>query len=185
LPSLVNMSRIGKKPIIIPAGVSITELKDSVEVKGPKGMISVPTVQYVKLAISPEEIVVERTNDLKQARSNHGLIRSLLQNAVAGVTEGFTKTLKLVGTGYRVQAKGQGISLAVGFSHTVEVPAKDGLSLSVQGNDTVVITGVDKQRVGQIAAEIRSVRPPEPYKGKGIRYEDEVVRRKQGKTASA
>ncbi|PIY80575.1 MAG: 50S ribosomal protein L6 [Candidatus Pacebacteria bacterium CG_4_10_14_0_8_um_filter_42_14] len=179
------MSRIGKKPIIIPAGVSITEVKGAVEVKGPKGMVSVPNVQYIKLNITAAEIVVERTNDQKQARANHGLIRSLLQNAVVGVTEGFVKTLKLVGTGYRVQAKGQGISLAVGFSHTVEVPAKDGLSFSVQGNDTIVITGVDKQRVGQIAAEIRSIRPPEPYKGKGVRYQDEVVRRKQGKTASA
>jgi len=128
---------------------------------------------------------VTRSDDTRQSKANHGLIRSLLQNAIIGVSQGFTKTLKLVGTGYRAQAKGAGVSLTLGFSHPILQSAVPGITLTVPDTETIIITGIDKQQVGQIAAELRSLRSPEPYKGKGIRYEGEIVRRKQGKAAAA
>ena len=178
------MSRIGNKTISLPSGVSLTVTDSQATIRGPKGEVIVPMMPKVSIAQAEQEIKVNRSAEDKQTRAYHGLVRSLLQNAVTGVTDGFKKTLKLVGTGYRVSNKGNGISLAVGFSHPVDIVATQGVKLTIEGNDTIHIEGIDKQLVGQVAANIRKVRPPEPYKGKGIRYEDEVVRRKQGKTVA-
>ncbi|HYD35280.1 MAG TPA: 50S ribosomal protein L6 [Vitreimonas sp.] len=178
------MSRIGRKPITVPSGVTIETQDHQIVVRGPKGELKVELLSGVKMEKQEDKVVLSRVNDEKQNRANHGLIRSLVNNAVAGVTTGYKKTLKLLGTGYRVSMKGAGISLAVGFSHPVDIAAPAGIKLSIEGNDTIYIEGIDKQLVGQVAANIRKVRPPEPYKGKGIRYEDEVVRRKQGKAAA-
>lgn len=178
------MSRIGRKSISIPSGVTVTVADKSVTVKGPKGELTSPLFAGIKVQVADNELVVERSNDRIQTRAHHGLVRSLINSNIVGVTEGFSKTLKLVGTGYRAQAKGQGLSLAVGYSHPIEVAATPGVTFTLQGNDTIIVAGADKQIVGQVAANIRKVRPPEPYQGKGIRYEDEVVRRKQGKAAA-
>ncbi len=178
------MSRIGKKAITIPQGVTVTVADNTVAVKGPKGLLKVEILSGITVVVKDNEVLVDRTNELKQTRAFHGLIRSLIQNNVDGVVNGYKKTLKLVGTGYRAKAQGSGVSLAVGYSHPVEVKAVEGISIKVQGNDTIIIEGIDKQLVGQVSADIRKIRPPEPYKGKGIRYEDEVVRRKQGKAAA-
>lgn len=179
------MSRVGNAPISIPSGVTVTVTDASVQVKGPKGELSTQLKPGIKVAIEDNQVVVSRTNDLAQTKASHGLVRSLINNNVIGVTDGYKKTLKLVGVGYRVAMKGQGISLSVGFSHPVEFQPLPGVTFSLEGNDTIHIEGFDKQAVGQMAADIRKVRPPEPYKGKGIRYEDEVVRRKAGKAAAA
>lgn len=184
MPNLVIMSRIGKKPISIPSGVTVTPGPQSVEVKGPKGVLNAPTFSVISVAVDDNQVKISRKNDSAQAKAYHGLVRSVIDNHILGVTEGYQKTLKLVGTGYRVQAKGQGLSLAVGFSHPVEFAAVEGVTFKVEGNDTIIITGSDKHLVGQVAANIRKVKPPEPYQGKGIKYDDEVVRRKQGKTAA-
>lgn len=180
------MSKIGKKPIIIPAGVTITINPGEITIKGAKGELKVPVANSaIKVAmVDATTLSVSRQNDERETKAFHGLIRSLISNAVVGVTEGYKKTLKLVGTGYRATSKGAGISIAIGFSHPVEVAALAGVSLKVEGNDTIHIEGSSKELVGQVAANIRSIRPPEPYLGKGIRYSDEVVRRKAGKTAA-
>ena len=178
------MSRIGKKPISIPAGVTLTVQGSEVIVKGPKGELKVSLLPGITLDIQGDVAEVKRADDLRQTRAFHGLIRSLISNNVLGVTQGFKKTLQMVGTGYRVAARGQGITLTVGFSHPVEFMPPTGVALKVEGNDTIHIEGADKTVVGQVAANIRKVRPPEPYKGKGIKYSDEVVRRKAGKTAA-
>ncbi len=178
------MSRIGLKAISIPQGVTVTITEKSVDVKGPKGQLSVDLLSGIKVAVEENEVKVTRTNDEKQTRAFHGLIRSLIENNIEGVLNGYKKTLKLVGTGYRAKAQGAGVSLAVGYSHPVDITPLQGVSLKVEGTDTIHIEGIDKQAVGQVAADIRKVRPPEPYKGKGIKYEDEVVRRKQGKAAA-
>lgn len=178
------MSRIGRKAITIPSGTTVNVNGSVVEVKGPKGQLSVEVLPGITVEVKGDEAIVDRKNEEKQTKAFHGLIRSLIDNAVVGVNEGYSKTLKLVGTGYRVKAQGKGISLAVGYSHPVEVQATDGVEIKVEGNDTVHISGINKQVVGQVAADIRKIRPPEPYKGKGIKYEDEVVRRKQGKAAA-
>lgn len=179
------MSRIGIKPISFPDSVSVTVADGSVVVKGPKGELSTQILPGIKVAVSSGEVEVSRNNDLKQTKAFHGLIRSLIANNVSGVTDGYKKTLKMVGTGYRVKAAGQGLSLSVGYSHNIDVLAREGVDLKVEGNNTIYIEGIDKQAVGQMAAEIRKLRPPEPYKGKGIRYEGEVVKRKQGKVVAA
>jgi len=145
----------------------------------------VPVMKGVTITKEENTLVVTRANDEKQNKAFHGLVRSLLAGAVKGVTEGYKKTLKLVGTGYRATAKGANVSVTVGFSHPVEIVPLQGIKLSVEGNDTIHIEGIDKQLVGQMAANVRGIRSPEPYKGKGIRYEDEVVRTKPGKTATA
>lgn len=178
------MSRIGKKPITIPQGVTVDVANDVVTVKGPKGQLQAPVLAGLSVKVQDGEVVVEQTQASRQTSAFHGLVRSLIANHVTGVTEGYKKTLKLVGTGYRVQAKGAGISLAVGYSHPVDVDATQGVQLKVEGNDTIHVEGIDKQAVGQMAANIRKIKPPEPYKGKGIRYEDEFVRIKPGKTAA-
>lgn len=179
------MSRIGKKPVELVQGVTATIENGQVTIKGPKGTLVVPVMEGIKVTQEENTLVVTRANDEKQIRAYHGLVRSLLAGATEGVTNGYKKTLKLVGTGYRATAKGAGISVTVGFSHPVEINPVEGIKLSVEGNDTIHIEGIDKQLVGQVAANIRAIRPPEPYKGKGIRHEDEVVRIKPGKTATA
>ena len=178
------MSRIGRKVVSIPAGVTVQVTTTEVVVKGPKGENKVQVLPGIVVTVADQAVAVTRTNDERQTRAYHGLIRSLINNAIIGTATGYKKTLKLVGTGYRVTAKGAGVSLALGFSHPVEVVAMPGVKLSIEGNDTIHIEGIDKHIVGQMAANIRAIRPPEPYKGKGVRYVDEVVRRKAGKTAT-
>lgn len=175
------MSRIGRKPIAVPAGVDITLADGQVTVKGPKGQM----VQRIPGEISVERqdgtLLVHRANDQPDVRALHGLIRSLLANMVTGVTSGFTKVLVINGVGYRATKDGDNLRLAVGYSHPVNIAAPQGITFNVPAPIRVEVSGIDKEQVGEIAAKIRSVRPPEPYLGKGIRYENEVVRRKAGK----
>ncbi|MBQ6449678.1 50S ribosomal protein L6 [bacterium] len=178
------MAKITNKPIMIPSGVTASVENGEVTIKGAKGQLKVQLLPNIDVEIDGDKLIVHQGSQEKQTKAFVGLIKALVRNAIAGVTTGFSKTLKLVGTGYRVQAQGKGISLAVGFSHTVEFMPPEGVELKVEGQDTIIVSGFDKQQVGQVAANIRKVRPPEPYKGKGIRYVDEVVRRKQGKTAA-
>ncbi|NCN51110.1 MAG: 50S ribosomal protein L6 [Candidatus Pacebacteria bacterium] len=178
------MSRIGRTPITIPQGVTVTVTGKSVVVKGTKGELIVEIPAKIAVSVEGDSVQVTRKNEEKHTKSLHGLVRSLINNSITGVAEGFKKTLKLVGTGYRAKAQGKAVELSVGYSHPVVITPIDGVEIKVEGQDTVHIMGFDKQKVGQVAAIIRKVRPPEPYKGKGIRYEDEVVRRKQGKAAA-
>ena len=178
------MSRIGKKPIEIPQGVEIKMTDGVVTTKGTLGTLSYAIPSGISVEIQEKEIVVTRATEQKRHRALHGLVRSLLNNMVTGVSTGFSKTLLLEGIGYRVTKQGTGITLAVGYSHPVDMQPPDGVTLDVEGQNRIIIKGADKQKVGQIAANIRRVRPPEPYKGKGIRYSDEYVRRKVGKTGA-
>lgn len=178
------MSKIGRKPLALPTGVTITVQGDQVIIKGAKGELKAPLLAGLKVDVVENEVRVSRTSEDRQVKAFHGLLRSLLENHIEGVTKGYKKTLKLVGTGYRVASKGQGLTLSLGFSHPVDVKPLPGITLKVDGNDTIFVEGIDKQVVGQMAADIRALKPPEPYKGKGIRFEDEVVRRKQGKAAA-
>ena len=175
------MSRIGKAPIELPAGVTVTSNGGVVEVKGPKGSLT----QDINPALSLEEddgvVTISRANDERQTRALHGLTRALIANMVTGVTEGFSKELTIIGVGYRAALKGTSLELQVGYSHPVSVEALDGVTFEVPEPTKIIVGGIDKQKVGQMAADIRAVRPPEPYKGKGIRYTDEYVRRKAGK----
>jgi len=178
------MSKIGKTPITIPEKVEIKIEGQEVKVKGPKGQLTAPIKPGIRVVLEDGLIKVERENDKLQTRAYHGLVRSLIQNQIEGVTDGYQKTLKLVGTGYRVSKKGAGLEVTVGYSHPVAIdPVKD-VELSIEGNDTIIVKGMDKQKVGQVAADIRAIRKPEPYKGKGIRYADEVVKIKPGKAAT-
>ena len=179
------MSRVGQALITIPESVTVTTNKDLVQVKGPKGELSLNLHHLVSLTISDNQLKVERSNESKIAKSLHGTTQRLVANMVVGVTDGFQKTLDLVGTGYRVAKQGNKIVISVGFSHPIEYSWPKDITINVEGNNKIIIDGIDKQKVGQTAAEIRSFRPPEPYKGKGIRYSDEVVRRKAGKAAKA
>ncbi len=174
------MSRIGKLPIDLPAGVTITVDSDVVTVKGPKGQLTVPHLSDVTVSQEGNQIIVIRKDDERIAKAQHGLQRALLNNAVVGVTKGYEKKLEINGVGFRVSGGGQAIEMLLGFSHPVKYKAKDGISLAVD-KMTITVTGIDKQAVGQAAAEIRSLKKPEPYKGKGIKYVDEVLRRKAGK----
>jgi len=175
------MSRVGRKPIAIPAGVTVTLNGTDLTVKGPKGTLVRSFHPDITINVSDSEIVVERPSDNKHHRSLHGTTRALIANMVTGVSEGFTRTLELVGVGYRAAKAGKGVTLSLGFSHPVEVIPEEGIEIEVPNQTTLVIKGINKERVGQIAAEIRAIRKPEPYKGKGIKYSDEVVRRKEGK----
>ena len=179
------MSRIGKLPVPILKGVEVKQSGRTLSVKGPKGTLSMDVHPEMTVVVDGDEVRVERPSDEKEHRALHGLTRSLIANMVQGVTEGFSKTLEIIGVGYRADPKGKGLTLNLGFSHTIEYPAVDGVTLECPNQTTIVISGADKQKVGQTAAEIRSFRPPEPYKGKGIRYQGEHVRRKAGKTAGA
>ena len=177
------MSRIGKLPINIPGGVTITVGDDNtVQVKGPKGQLSERISPEMQLSIEDGVLTVKRPSDQKQHRALHGLSRSLINNMVVGVTQGYQKNLDIVGVGYRAQMQGSKLVLNVGYSHPVEFAPPQGISFEVPNPNRVSVLGTSKQQVGQIAADIRKVRPPEPYKGKGIKYESEYVRRKEGKT---
>jgi large subunit ribosomal protein L6 len=177
------MSRIGKKPVNIPANVEVSIDKNNYAVvKGPKGQIEQQLPKAMKIEVEGSVINVTRPNDEKENRSLHGLTRTLLNNMVVGVTDGFAKTLEIVGVGYRAQKQGNKLVLSLGFSHPVEMEDPKGIETAVEGTNKIIVKGIDKQQVGNYAAVIRDWRRPEPYKGKGIKYSDEVVRRKAGKT---
>lgn len=176
------MSRIGKLPVVIPASVTATVDGQTVTVKGPKGELSVVVAEPITVALEGNEIAVARPNDERQNRSLHGLSRSLINNMVIGVTEGYKKTLEIVGVGYRVTPKGPTtLEFSLGFSHPVVINAPEGITFTVETNTRFSVEGIDKQKVGEVAANIRKLRKPEPYKGKGIRYQGEHIRRKVGK----
>jgi large subunit ribosomal protein L6 len=175
------MSRIGKKAITIPAGVTVTLEGQTVGVKGPKGQLSWTVVDDIAVAQEGDEIRFTPRNDSQRARGMWGLSRTLVANMVQGVTQGYERTLELVGVGYRAAMRGQNLLLQLGFSHDVDMPAPPGISFAVPKQTEIRVSGIDKQLVGEIAARIRKVRPPEPYKGKGVRYAGEKVRRKEGK----
>lgn len=175
------MSRIGRMPIDVPAGVTVSIDGQSVAVKGPKGELALVVAEPIKAELVENQVLVSRPDDERLSRSLHGLTRTLISNQIVGVTQGYSKDLEIVGTGYRVAQKGSGIELALGFSHPVNVDAPAGITLTVEGNNKITVSGIDKQQVGETAANIRKIKKPEPYKGKGIRYAGEVVRRKAGK----
>jgi large subunit ribosomal protein L6 len=177
------MSRIGRMPITVPNGVDVTIDGSNVAVKGPKGSLSHVVVEPITIERAEDgTLVVTRPNDERESRSRHGLTRTLVANMVTGVTDGYEKTLEIVGVGYRVTAKGSSLEFALGFSHPVTVDPPEGISFEVQTPTRFVVRGIDKQKVGEVAANIRKIRKPEPYKGKGVRYAGENVRRKVGKT---
>jgi len=177
------MSRIGRSPIPVPSGVDVSITADRVEVKGPKGTLSQPIPGAITVRAEGDTLLVERPDDSRENRSLHGLVRTLVNNMVVGVTEGFTKELDIQGVGYRATLAGRDLDLALGFSHPVKVAAPEGITFEVPTPNRITVSGIDKQAVGQIAADIRSIRKPEPYKGKGVRYLGERVQRKAGKAA--
>jgi len=186
------MSRIGRQPIPVPAGVtvSVEEATHVVSVKGPKGELSQAISRLLSITQEDGNVVLERPNNLREARSQHGLARTLINNMVEGVTKGHAKTLEIIGVGYRVQLEGKNLLLNMGYSHPVRIESPTGITFEVKADEksraqTVVVTGIDKALVGQVAADVRKVRKPEPYKGKGIRYQGETVKLKAGKRASA
>ena len=176
------MSRIGRLPIPVPAGVEVKIDGNDVSVKGPKGTLSLVVSAPITVALEDGNVVVTRPDDERNSRSLHGLTRTLIANQIQGVTEGYTKGLEIVGTGYRVTAKGSDLEFALGYSHPILVTPPSGITFTVEGNTKVTVSGIDKQAVGEVAANIRKLRKPEPYKGKGVRYAGEVVRRKAGKS---
>lgn len=175
------MSRIGKQPVTIPSGVDVTIDGQIVTVKGPKGTLTYEVPAPLTVAQEDGFVVVSRPDEERESRSLHGLARTLIFNNVTGVTEGFSKKLEIVGTGYRVAAKGSGLELTLGYSHSINVDAPEGITFQLDGNTKITVSGIDKQQVGEVAAKIRKLRKPEPYKGKGVRYAGEQVRRKAGK----
>lgn len=175
------MSRVGNKIITIPAGVEVKQDNGVVTVKGPKGTLSQTLFAEVTMKIEGDAITFERANELPTSRALHGTARALVNNMINGVTNGFRKTLNLVGVGYRAKAQGKGLELSLGYSHPVIIDAVEGIDFTVEGNTTIHVDGISKQLVGQVAADIRAKRAPEPYKGKGVKYSDEVIRRKEGK----
>ena len=177
------MSRIGKQPVPIPSGVDISMSGTTLTVKGPKGTLTQEVHPDITIDIADGEVRVSRPDDEREHRALHGLFRSLIANMVVGVTDGYTRRLEIVGVGYRAAPRGSGLTLQMGFSHPVEVDAPDGITFAVPSPTRIEVTGADKQLVGQVAANIRAIRKPEPYKGKGIRYAGELVRRKSGKAA--
>ncbi|MEO6504473.1 MAG: 50S ribosomal protein L6 [Terrimesophilobacter sp.] len=176
------MSRIGRLPIEIPSGVDVMVNGRAVTVKGPKGELQLAVANPIEVKLEDGHVVVTRPDDERESRSLHGLTRTLIANQIIGVTQGYSKGLEIVGTGYRVQAKGSSLEFALGFSHSVTVDPPAGISFTVDGNTKLAVHGIDKQAVGEVAANIRKLRKPEPYKGKGIRYAGEIVRRKAGKS---
>ena len=178
------MSRIGKQPVRIPDGVTVSIDDGGIAVQGPKGALSGPLPAGITAAVEAGEVILARPDDKRESRALHGLARALANNMVIGVTQGFSKALEIEGVGYRAELKARTLVLNLGFSHAVEMEVPEGLTVSIDGNTKLRVDGIDKQAVGQFAAEIRSRRPPEPYKGKGIRYAGEHVRRKVGKTGA-
>ena len=177
------MSRIGRMPIAVPAGVTVEIAENNkVTVKGPKGTLERVLPAEMDIKMEGSEIIVSRPNDLKKMKSLHGLTRTLIHNMVIGVTEGYEKKLEINGVGYRAQKKGKEITFNLGFSHPVVMTDPEGIETEMDGQNIIIVKGIDKEKVGQYAAEIRELRKPEPYKGKGIKYADEVIRRKVGKT---
>jgi len=178
------MSRIGFNPIEIPEGIEATIEGQTVTIKGKNGELSYTAHDTMEIIFEDNEITVKRPNDSKQSRSIHGTTRSHIQNMVEGVTKGYEKHLEIIGVGYRAQKQGNKIVIGAGFSHPVEIEPIEGIEIDVPKNTEIIVKGIDKELVGTVAAKIRAIRPPEPYKGKGIRYKDEYVRRKEGKTAT-
>jgi large subunit ribosomal protein L6 len=176
------MSRIGRKPVTLPKGVEVKIEGKDVTVKGTKGTLKFGVLPEISVEIKEGQIHVTRANDEKRNRAAHGMTRAILNNMVAGVSNGFERVLEIIGVGYRVQMQGKNLVMALGFSHPVEVTPPAGIELAIEGPTKIIVRGIDKQLVGQVAADIRGYRPPEPYKGKGIRYADEYVIRKAGKT---
>lgn len=176
------MSRIGKQPVVIPSGVEVKIADEAINVKGPKGSISTPVEATLNYEIADGNVVITRKDESRVARAQHGLRRTLVANCIEGVSKGFAKTLEVNGVGYKVAVKGKNVELAVGFSHPVVMALPEGLEAKAEGNK-LTISGIDKQLVGEFAATVRRVRPPEPYKGKGIKYDNEQIRRKAGKSA--
>ncbi|MDN4527185.1 50S ribosomal protein L6 [Fictibacillus fluitans] len=176
------MSRVGNKPVEIPSGVTVDMKDNFVTVKGPKGELTRQFSKDIKITVAESTITFERPSDHKEHRALHGTTRSVLNNMVIGVTNGYERALEIIGVGYRASKSGNKLILNVGYSHPVEIVPENGIDIDVPSNTRVVVKGIDKQRVGEVAANIRSIRSPEPYKGKGIRYEGEFVRRKEGKT---
>jgi large subunit ribosomal protein L6 len=179
------MSRIGKEPVPVPSGVDVTLSDGVLTVKGPKGTLQREIHPDVTVTVDDGVITVTRSTDQREHRALHGLYRSLIANMVTGVTDGYTRSLEIVGVGYRAAARGSGLTIQVGYSHPVEVDAPEGITLEVATPTRINVSGADKQLVGQVAANIRAIRKPEPYKGKGIRYAGEQIRRKAGKAAGA
>ena len=175
------MSRIGRLPIDIPSGVDITVNDDVVTVKGPKGELTIRIAKPIQVEVADGQVQVTRPDDERESRSLHGLTRTLIANDIVGVTEGYSKQLEVVGTGYRVAAKGTGVEFALGFSHPINVEPPAGITFAVEGNNKITVSGISKQAVGEVAANIRKLRKPEPYKGKCVRYAGEQIRRKAGK----
>ena len=175
------MSRVGRKVITIPSGVEIKQDGNKITVKGPKGQLERDFSSEITVKVENNDINITRPSDLPDIRALHGTTRAVLNNMIVGVSQGFEKKLELIGVGYRVQAAGKGLTLALGYSHPVEIAAVDGIEFKVDGNTKISVEGINKELVGQIAANIRSKRPPEPYKGKGVKYADEKIRRKEGK----
>lgn len=177
------MSRVGKLPIAVPSGVTVTVTPDNVvTVKGPKGQLVKAMRTEVKITVEDNAVVVTRDNDQKQTRALHGLTRALINNMVVGVTDGYAKTLELVGVGYRAQLQGKKLVMNLGYSHPVEIEPVEGVTFETPAATKVIVRGIDKELVGAVAADVRTWRKPEPYKGKGIKYDNEVIRRKEGKT---
>src|SRR5580765_6145736 len=178
------MSRIGRLPVPLAAGVKVDVAGRTVTVKGPKGSLAQPLPGGISAEVADGKIVVKRRDDSKSQRALHGLSRALLANAVTGVTKGFTKDLEIQGVGYRAQAAGKSVNFTLGYTHAIEFPIPDGIQIAVDKQTKLTVSGIDRQQVGQVAAKIRSLRPPDVYKGKGVRYANEVVRKKAGKTGA-
>lgn len=177
------MSRVGRKPIPLPKGVEVTQQGNEIVVKGPKGSLRTPLIQGLSMKVENGSVVFERGDEERQSRAFHGLMRALIANNVAGVSEGFRRDLDIIGVGYRGEVKGREVVFQLGYSHPIHFKIPEGIDIAVDKSGRVTITGIDRQKVGQTAAEIRSLRLPDPYKGKGIKYTDEVIRRKAGKAA--
>lgn len=175
------MSRIGRLPITVPAGVELKIDGDVVAVKGAKGELNITVASPITVALEENTVTVSRPNDERDSRSLHGLTRTLIENMIIGVTAGYEKKLEIHGTGYRVAAKGTNLEFALGFSHPVVIAAPEGIAFTVEGNNKITVSGINKQQVGEVSANIRSLRKPDPYKGKGVRYAGEIIRRKVGK----
>jgi large subunit ribosomal protein L6 len=178
------MSRVGKKPITLPSGVKVKVSETELEVQGPRGKLSTPVPPGIAFSLDGTELVCTRTSDERQQRAWHGLARALAQNAVKGVTEGFTRDLDIVGVGYRAQVEGKKVVFSLGFSHPVEFAVPEGIKITIEKQTRVTVSGIDRQQVGQVAAEIRRLRRPDPYKQKGIRYVGEVLKKKAGKAGA-